>query len=97
MSLPDQLQVDDEILRLTRMKPRIKQFSDFGDDPHEAIDAQITALSDRHALLSGQLNLLDVLKRYSGDWTSSCALDAFRWMAGVEIDPPSLSWGLLSQ
>ncbi len=40
-------EIEAEIAALTAMKPTVRKFSAFGDDHHQAIDAQVETLTER--------------------------------------------------
>lgn len=72
-------EIQAEIAKLTEMKPRVRQFSNFGDDNHKEIDEQLyvlrTDMDDDDALeLEG------------------AAYDAYQWKQGDEDESPSASW-----
>ena len=46
MSQPTPEQIKNEIKALEEMQPKVKRFSSFGDDNHEAIDAQLDVLKN---------------------------------------------------
>lgn len=39
-------QIDAEIQKLASLKPRVRHYSGFGDDHHEAIEAQLSVLAE---------------------------------------------------
>lgn len=46
-NIPTKEQIEEEIKKLTKMKPNVKRTSIFGDNHHDAIDAQIDVLKNR--------------------------------------------------
>lgn len=88
-------EIEAEIAALTAMKPNVRQFSAFGDDHHQAIDAQIETLTNR-------LNVDQVHDGYGEDAMADefsqneldAALEASDWMLGLAADdePPSAGW-----
>lgn len=89
---PTDKQIEAEIKKLQEMKPRVPHHTAFGDDNHEAIDAQLVVLRERldeDAVLA---------KQDDGEWnehTSSIARDAANWLNGDEKDAPSVGWPLI--
>ncbi|HXQ38144.1 MAG TPA: hypothetical protein VN843_29335 [Anaerolineales bacterium] len=41
-----QEEINEEIKKLREMKPKVRRFTMFGDDNHEAVDAEIRALEE---------------------------------------------------
>ena len=81
-------EVEKEVRTLTEMKPKVPHHSMFGDDNHEAIDAQISVLTH-------QQSEDDIYTLYEEDGTShvlDSALDAYRWLKGEEDTAPSADW-----
>lgn len=89
---PTTEEVAQEAARLRAIKPKVRQFSMFGDDNHAAIEAQLdvleSRLKDEHA----------IFKRYlanegEDEHNRTAALSAWDWMQGVERDiTPSSEW-----
>lgn len=74
-----------EIAALTEMKPRVRRFSAFGDDNHNAIDAQLQVLEDR-------MTDDDILDHFVDNALDE-AMNARRWLDGDSEDgPPSAGW-----
>ncbi len=82
MSKPTDVQIKKEIETLKAMKPKVRRHSAFGDDHHEAIDAQIRVLEER-------MELMDIDENFEGEVHSN-AQDARSWLDG-EYDEPTLS------
>ena len=88
---PDQ--IADEVARLDRVKPRIRQRSAFGDDHHDAIDAQVDVLRNN-------LDWDEIWSRHedrdeSDAWTESvrdAALEALAWRDGDRDVSPADDW-----
>jgi hypothetical protein len=81
-----------EIARLQEMKPRVRQFSLFGDDNHEAIDLQVTTLQE---ILDGRLtDPCDALDKneHLPSHARDAAYEAALWAFGEEPDSASASW-----
>lgn len=88
MKTPTSKEIDAEVKKLKAMKPTVRKTSLFGDNHHDAIDAQIDVLKNR----------------MSEDYAEGCyedyednvrdaVRDAAQWMAGEEVDStPSESW-----
>jgi hypothetical protein len=87
---PTQEEIQAEIDKLKEMKPTVRRTSAFGDNHHDAIDAQIEVLEER--MPEGQ-----VYDRYSApgmpENVLDGALDAARWLAGELTDYKTLSEG----
>jgi hypothetical protein len=90
--VPTEKEIIAEMKKLDKMKPKVRRRSMFGDDNHEAIDAQLHVLSNK-------LTEADIYSNYdTGDEEGKgnthvldSALDAYRWMQGEEV-APSESW-----
>jgi hypothetical protein len=91
--VPTEAEIIAEMKKLDKMKPKVRRRSMFGDDNHEAIDAQLHVLSNK-------LTEADIYSNYdTGDDNNGevsthvldSALDAYRWMQGEEV-APSESW-----
>lgn len=88
---PDVKQIALEIAGLEGIKPTVRRASFFGDNHHDAIDAQITVLLER-------LSVYDVDDRGDADeWADnvkSAGHDAANWLTGDFTDYPTLvdSW-----
>ena len=92
MSEPTQKQINAEINKLKKMKPTVRMTSMFGDNHHDAIDAQIEVLEDGGILLDSDA-CYD--KEEEGEWTESvrsAAVAALDWMNGDEPMAPSEDW-----
>ncbi len=84
MSQPTQEQIKKEIKALEEMQPKVKRFSSFGDDNHEAIDAQLDVLKN-------DLTDDEIDEQYENHERSN-AQDARLWLDG-DGDPESPSEG----
>ncbi|MEI8289551.1 MAG: hypothetical protein WCH99_08750 [Verrucomicrobiota bacterium] len=94
MKAPTRKEIEVEIAALKEIKPKIKQFSYFGDDNHAAIDAQISVLE-----LETSNEEIDE-KRDSGEWSNheaDSAIHALEWMDGDESEAPSVGWKPLAK
>lgn len=80
---PNPEEIKAEIEKLRDLKPRIRQYSAFGDDNHAAIGAEILVLEGR--LFEDCEHNLDA------------ALAARSWLDGYEETPPSEGWESLVQ
>jgi hypothetical protein len=80
-------EVQKEIETLREMKPKVRQFSAFGDDHHAAIDAQIEVLQEG-------LDDCDVYERFEEDASNILdeAIHALEWMSGEKDEAPSVDW-----
>lgn len=83
-------EVQKEAETLREMKPKVRQFSAFGDDHHAAIDAQIEVLQEG-------LSDDDVYERFEEDAQNIFdeAMQAFEWMSGENDVAPSVGWAEL--
>jgi hypothetical protein len=92
MSLPTEKQIKAEIKKLKKMKPSVRMTSMFGDNHHDAIDAQIEVLEDWGFFFD-----YDAIynKEEEGEWKEnvrSAAIAALDWMNGDEPMAPSEDW-----
>ena len=87
-----QEEINIEVKKLEEMKPNVRHFTIFGDDNHEAIDAQLDALKN------------DIEEDTTYDWQDDeefsehaceAARQAVQWRDGEESEPPSESWAPL--
>lgn len=87
-----QAEIDAEIKKLEDMKPNVRHYTFFGDDNHEAIEAQVKALQE------------DADDDDTYDWQndgdfSEHAIEAARqailWRNGDEDEAPSDGWAPL--
>jgi hypothetical protein len=95
MKTPDEIAT--EITKLKAIKPRLKRKTMFGDDLHDAVDAQIEVLEKR----MGNDAIYDRWEATANDdcdmdegrteHALSCALDALRWLEEEE-ESPSSGW-----
>lgn len=90
MRTPEEVQI--EVGKLTEMKPKIRHFSFFGDNNHNAVQAQIDVLKDDMDE--------DEIYDMEGDWTQheiDNALEARRWLDEESEEAPSSGWESLVQ
>lgn len=96
---PTPEQVAAEIAALKEMKPFVRHRSIFGDDNHEAIDAQITTLEchldddaiyDRYQPIDEESGEPDESGNNRGELDA--ALEAKQWLRGEQDDAPSKEW-----
>lgn len=78
-----------ELSRLAGLRELVPARSSFGDNNHEAIDAQMRVLRER-------MGVADVAEKWDGDddadqYILTAALDAAEWRRG-EGDAPSVAW-----
>jgi len=81
-------EVRQEIQRLKGLRLRVRQFSKFGDDNHDAIKAQIAVLemgADAKMVYSLRLS----------HYAESSAIDAVQWRDDGEEESPSEDWAPL--
>jgi hypothetical protein len=95
MKKPTAAQIKKEADKLKEMKPKIKQFSFFGDDNHEQIEAQIRVL--REALDEDEIE--DLWSADDNYNVNEAARNAYDWMNGTNSDIKSLvdDWSSLIQ
>jgi hypothetical protein len=76
---PTQQQVDEEIIKLKQLKPKVRQMTAFGDDNHAAIDIQIE-------VLNGSLDEDDIYQQHDDEditeHEKDNALEAISWLEG---------------
>lgn len=100
---PNQQQIETEIATLKAIKPKVRKHTAFGDNNHDAIDAQIE-------VLEGRMTEAKVFDRFESSGSDDCdydenrgeraldmALEAFRWMDGENEEAPSVGWKELTQ
>jgi hypothetical protein len=93
---PTDVQIRAEANRLFEMKPKVLQFSGFGDDHHAAIDAQFLVIQD---FLGDQEDFFDerAIEDYAethgwAENVTSAAREMFQWLEGDEENAPSKDW-----
>ena len=76
-----------EIAKLKKMKPDVRKTSMFGDNHHDAIDAQVDVLERK-------LTLDQCWDEFADDRENvqSAANEAAEWLAGLTDDLPSAGW-----
>jgi hypothetical protein len=85
------VEIKEEIKGLVALKPTVRRTSMFGDNHHDAIDAQVEVLIHN-------LSEDDIYRRSDdGDWKDNvkdAALEARAWLDGEPMDSPNLvdSW-----
>lgn len=84
--MPNAEEIKKEIETLKEMKPKVRQYSAFGDDHHESIDAQIDVLEN---LLDGD----EIYDRYENGPESVLdnAIQAREWL-NDHNEAPSVGW-----
>lgn len=90
---PTQEQIDAEINALKTMKPNVLEESTFGDNHHDAIEAQLAVLAKRMRFDE----IYDVYGDENSDEFASnvldAAIDARNWLDGDSDDgAPSAGW-----
>jgi hypothetical protein len=88
---PSPHEVEIEIQTLKTMKPTVRKESLFGDNHHNAIDAQVLVLQRNMSEDAVDSKFVD-----SDDNVRSAALEAAQWLAGetdaLDIGKPSNEW-----
>lgn len=92
------VEIDAEIAALTAMKPSVRQFSAFGDDHHQAIDAQIETLT--HRMDTNAVHDAYGDEAMGDDFSENeltAAISASDWMHGLAEDdePLTADWQTL--
>lgn len=89
--LPTELEIKAEVDKLKKMKPSVRLCSKFGDNHHDAIDAQISVLEDS---LEDSLDDGEIYDRYEEgpENVLDSALGAMHWAEGDDDVPPSKNW-----
>lgn len=89
-------QIGAEVASLTEMKPRVRHYSAFSDDNHEAIEAQISVLRDR-------MSVDEIYDAFgdedAGEFAQNVlddALAAHNWMNYDHYSSPSEDWAPLT-
>lgn len=92
MKKPTDKQISKEIEALKALKQTVLQYSIFGDDYHERLDAQIAVLEER-------LSEDQAFDRFGDSENPGATVDivcdaaeAARWLTGEEENPPSDGW-----
>lgn len=87
MKAPSQKQIDAEIARLKEMKPNVRETSAFGNNHHDAIDAQLR-------VLQGEVAEDDFDEEFeeAEDNVRDGAQRALDWMNGIDPNAPSSEW-----
>lgn len=84
-------QIEQEVKKLEEIKPKVRQFSVFGDDNHAAIEVQI-------AVLKGELNENGIFNKYEdNDHLRDNGLEALAWMQEEsEVESLAEEWATLT-
>jgi hypothetical protein len=89
---PTPEEVAKEVTKLRQMKPSVRKENMFGDNHHEAIDAQIEVMEKR-------LDEDDIYAAYGDDTAEDfsqnlldSAIEDRRWLDGEESEAPSAGW-----
>jgi hypothetical protein len=100
-SKPTDVDIEMEIATLFQMKPKVTRASKFGDNHHDAIDAQLEVLKkrlstygaeDAYPLEQGEDGEDDFVPGVHEN-VYSAAQEAARWLAGEEqAIPPTENW-----
>lgn len=91
MKEPTDKQVKAEIENLKELKPKIQQYSMFGDDNHKHLDAQVQVLQKRMTEEQVYEKFEDSDNPDSTSDIVSNARDAAMWLIGEE-EAPSKGW-----
>jgi hypothetical protein len=103
MKAPDQQRITEEIAALAALKPKVRRQSQFGDDHHAAIDAQIRVLQDGLSEDEIYDEFTDPDDEEAGRNVLDAALDARFWLDGDwdegdhEGDSPVADWKSLAR
>ena len=91
---PTEAEVAAEIAKLKAMKPRVRQFSHFGDDNWAAIDAQVAVLERRmsEANIFAEWGEGDDVDDDGTNPIIDSAMDALAWAKGDDDEPCSVGW-----
>jgi len=88
MKRPNAAAIEAEIVALDECKKYVPRMTKFGDNNHEAIDAAVSALSDRLSV--------DMAYEIAGDDEPSnedqAKIDAALWLAGERAESLSSEW-----
>jgi|SRR5882672_9383396 len=78
---PTRAEAQTEAIKLKTIKPHVRETTAFGDNNHDAIDAQIEALEN-------EMSEYEIHERFDdeGESVMFAALDARTWMDGKESD-----------
>lgn len=90
MRTPEEVQV--EVGKLIALKPKVRNFTFFGDNNRNAIQAQIDVLKD--GMDEGDIYDMGS-EDADGEWTQhevDSALEARRWLDEEEDEAPSVGW-----
>lgn len=87
-TVPTEKQIKAEIEKLHEMKPFVRQYTAFGDNNHDRIDAQIAALED----MDCDEDVDDAYPEEDQMDIASHARDAMNWKIGNEDVSPSENW-----
>ncbi len=91
MAIPTSEQVDIEIATLIKMKPTVRETSLFGDNHHDAIDAQVEVLQERMSTAKAEKKFGDEDENVA--FAACCAAE---WLSGstdsMDGEKPSDGW-----
>lgn len=76
-----------EIAKLKKMKPDVRKTNMFGDNHHDAIDAQVDVLERKLTLDQCWDEFADAREN-----VQECAREAAEWLVGDTDDLPSKEW-----
>lgn len=97
--VPTHEQIAEEVTRLRAVQPRVPKYSAFGDNNHDAIDAQIKVLEDRMSHDDVHLCFGEGSLEYTEN-VLECALMAHDWMAGElasDESSPAAGWEAIAK
>lgn len=93
--MKDKQEIQQEINKLKSLKPRCLRASVFGDNHHDAIDAQVEVL-ESHVGADEEIDMDEVYRRGDeGEWrqnVADAAREALEWMEGDADQSPSEQW-----
>lgn len=84
---PTDQEIQDEITALQTMKPKVRKISGFGDNHHDAIDAQVRVLKERMR----ESRVWDVYGDRIDNVLDS-AKEAQEWLEDADNAKPSDGW-----
>jgi hypothetical protein len=82
--------IDAEVTTLRLIKPRVRRHSTFGDDNHEAINAQLDVLTNN-------LTLAQIEAKYGDcEYDRDAAIEAHDWRNDRIAEAPSTGWASIT-
>ena len=87
MTAPTSEAVKAEIEALKQIKPKVRPESFFGDNHHDAIDAQVKVLTEDMSEEDAESEF-----EYEPDNVRNAAMEAYDWLEGSLPEAPSAGW-----